>query len=74
VRAVRGLGLMIGLESRFDIYKILMKAIDKGVILLYSKKNILRFLPPLVIEKFQLEKTVNILEELLIEDERERAH
>lgn len=74
VRAVRGLGLMIGLESRFDIYKILMKAIDKGVILLYSKKNILRFLPPLVIEKFQLEKAVNILEELLIEDERERVH
>jgi acetylornithine/LysW-gamma-L-lysine aminotransferase len=74
VRAVRGLGLMIGLESRFDIYKTLMKAIDKGLILLYSKKNILRFLPPLVIEKFQLQKAVNILEELLFEDERERTH
>jgi len=40
--------------------------------LLYSKKNIIRFLPPLVIEKFQLEKAADILEELLKEEERER--
>jgi len=72
VREVRGLGLMIGLESRFDVYNLLMKAIDRGLILLYSKKNIIRFLPPLVIEKFQLEKAADILEELLKEEERER--
>jgi len=74
VREVRGLGLMIGLESRFDVYNILMKAIDRGVILLYSKKNILRFLPPLVIEKLQLERAADIVEELLTEEEKERFH
>jgi len=74
VREVRGLGLMIGLESRFDVYNVLMKAIDRGLILLYSKKNIIRFLPPLVIEKSQLEKAADILEELLKEEERERLH
>ena len=74
VREVRGLGLMIGLESRFDVYNLLMKAIDRGLIMLYSKKNILRFLPPLVIEKPQLEKAATILEELLSEEEQERLH
>jgi len=72
VREVRGLGLMIGLESRFDVYNLLMKALAKGVILLYSKKNILRFLPPLVIERPQLDKVANILEGLLREEEQGR--
>lgn len=74
VREVRGLGLMIGLESRFDVYNLLMKGLDRGVIMLYSKKNILRFLPPLVIEKAQLEKAATILEELLSEEQKERLH
>jgi acetylornithine/LysW-gamma-L-lysine aminotransferase len=74
VREVRGLGLMIGLESRFDVYNLLIKALDRGLIILYSKKNILRFLPPLVIEKSQLEKAAAILEELLSEEEQERLH
>ena len=74
VREVRGLGLMIGLESRFDVYNVLMRAIDRGLILLYSKKNIIRFLPPLVIEKTQLEKAADILEELLKGEEQERLH
>ncbi|MEM2936423.1 MAG: aminotransferase class III-fold pyridoxal phosphate-dependent enzyme, partial [Candidatus Bathyarchaeia archaeon] len=72
VREVRGLGLMIGLESRFDVYNLLMRALSKGVILLYSKKNILRFLPPLVIERPQLDKVADILEGLLREEEQER--
>jgi len=72
VREVRGLGLMIGLESRFDVYNLLMRALAKGVVLLYSKKNILRFLPPLVIERPQLDKVADILEGLLREEEQER--
>jgi len=72
VREVRGLGLMIGMELRFDVYNILMKAIDNGVILLYSGRNILRFLPPLVIEEYQLERVAAVLEELLKEEEKTR--
>jgi len=72
VREVRGMGLMIGLELRFDVFNILMGAIDMGVILLYSKRNILRFLPPLVIEKLQLETVVNVLEALLRLEEGKR--
>jgi len=72
VREVRGLGLMVGLESRFDVYGLLTGAIERGVIMLYSKRNILRFLPPLTIEKPLLEKALGVLEELLEAEERER--
>ena len=69
VREVRGLGLMIGLQSRFDVYNILMKALERGIILLYSGRNILRFLPPLVISKAQLSKVADRLEDILTEEE-----
>jgi len=72
VREVRGLGLMMGMESRFDVYRILMKAIDRGVILLYSGRNVLRFLPPLVIERHQLGKVAEVFEELLRDEEKSR--
>ena len=72
VRDVRGLGLMIGLESRFDVYNILMGALAKGVILLYAGRNTLRFLPPLVIEKEHIDKTVKVVKGLLEEERRKR--
>jgi len=71
VREVRGLGLMIGLESRLDVYDVLMEALKKGVILLYSGRNILRFLPPLVIDKSQLMTVAEILEQILAGEEKE---
>ena len=51
IREVRGMGLMIGVELKFDVKDILMDAIDKGVLLLYSGRNVLRFLPPLSISQ-----------------------
>ncbi|MCW4020566.1 MAG: aspartate aminotransferase family protein [Candidatus Bathyarchaeota archaeon] len=70
LREVRGLGLMIGLESRIFIYNVLMKALEKGLILLYAGKNVIRFLPPLVIENVQLEKAAAILTEVFSEEEK----
>ncbi|MEM3709658.1 MAG: aspartate aminotransferase family protein, partial [Nitrososphaerales archaeon] len=59
VRDVRGLGLMLGMELRFDIRNLLLRGIDKGLIMLYSGKNILRFLPPLVINEEQIHKAMD---------------
>ncbi|MBS7654216.1 aspartate aminotransferase family protein [Candidatus Bathyarchaeota archaeon] len=69
LREVRGLGLMIGLEARVDIHNVLLKSIERGVILLYSGKNVIRFLPPLVISREQLSKVVEVLREVLVEEE-----
>ncbi|HUT17001.1 MAG TPA: aspartate aminotransferase family protein [Acidobacteriota bacterium] len=72
VKEVRGLGLMIGVELRYDVLNIILKAMDRGVLILDAGKNILRFLPPLVIEKEQIDKAITVLDEVLGEEENER--
>ena len=68
VREVRGLGLMLGMELRFDVLNIILKAMDKSVLILDAGRNVLRFLPPLVIEKEQIDKVVAILDTILEEE------
>jgi len=62
VREVRGLGLMLGMELRFDVYNILLDCMDKGVLVLDAGRNVVRFLPPLVIEKKQIDTVVEVLD------------
>ncbi|MCP8304721.1 MAG: aspartate aminotransferase family protein [archaeon] len=72
VREVRGLGLMLGMELRFDIRNILMRGVEEGVIMLYSGRNVLRFLPPLVISEVQIHKAIDTLDSLISEEENLR--
>jgi len=62
IREVRGLGLMIGMEMRFDVYNIIMDCMKNGVLVLDAGRNVVRFLPPLVIEKDQIDKVVTALD------------
>lgn len=73
VRDVRGKGLMLAMELRFPCYLIILKALEYGVILLDAGPNILRFLPPLVIKRDQIDKVCDILSELIKEEERARG-
>jgi len=70
LREIRGLGLMLGLESRLFIYNALMKALENGLILLYSGRNVIRFLPPLVIEMKHLERAAEILKKIFAEEDK----
>jgi acetylornithine/LysW-gamma-L-lysine aminotransferase len=70
LREVRGLGLMIGLESRLFVHRVLMRALSEGLILLYSGRNVIRFLPPLVIESGQLARAAEILEGIFADEEK----
>ena len=72
IREVRGKGLMIGVELKFEVKDILMDGIENGLLLLYSGRNILRFLPPLVISEEDVTKTLKILDELLTNEEARR--
>ncbi len=69
VREIRGKGLMIGVECRFDVYNMLVAAQSKGVIILDAGRNVLRFLPPLVISPEQLEKVVSIVGRVIGEED-----
>jgi len=72
IREVRGKGLMIGVELKFEVKDILMEGIKNGLLLLYSGRNILRFLPPLVISEEDITKTLKILDMLLTNEEARR--
>jgi acetylornithine/LysW-gamma-L-lysine aminotransferase len=70
VKEVRGLGLMLGMELRYDVRNIILKTMNRGVLILDAGRNVLRFLPPLVIEKWQINKTISILDEVIGEEEK----
>jgi len=70
VREVRGLGLMLGMEMRFDVYNILLGCMDRGVLVLDAGRNVVRFLPPLVIEKKQIDRVIEVLDEVMEKENR----
>ena len=72
IREVRGKGLMIGVELKFEVRDILMEGIEKGLLLLYSGRNILRLLPPLVITEADVTKSLEILDELFTNEEKRK--
>jgi [amino-group carrier protein]-gamma-(L-lysyl/L-ornithyl)-L-glutamate aminotransferase len=73
VREVRGLGLMLALELRFDVRNILMDGISNGILMLYSGRNIIRLLPPLSIDREMVLKFVTTLDRLLSLEEEKRS-
>ena len=72
IREIRGKGLMIGVELKFEVKDILLDGIANGLLLLYSGRNILRFLPPLVISESDITKTLETLDILLEKEEKRR--
>ncbi len=72
IREIRGKGLMIGIELKFEVRDILMGLIKEGVLMLYSGRNILRVLPPLVISEEDITKVLHALDSILSEEEQKR--
>ncbi len=72
IREIRGMGLMIGVELRFDVRDILHDLIERGVLMLYSGRSVLRMLPPLVISQDQAQAAMNHLEGALTSEEKRR--
>jgi acetylornithine/LysW-gamma-L-lysine aminotransferase len=62
IREIRGLGLMTGVEFRFDIKNLLNQLLQNGLLTLYSGRNILRLLPPFIITEEQIHDVVMIIE------------
>ena len=72
IREIRGKGLMIGVEIKFEIRDILAALMEHGVLMLYSGRNILRILPPLVISREDIAKVLHILDLVLTKEEEKR--
>ncbi len=65
IREVRGLGLMIGVELKQKVTPYLMALMERGVLALPAGLNVLRLLPPLVIEKNDLDVVADQIEHVL---------
>ena len=61
----RGTGLMQGLVFDRPVAPIIAEAMKKGLILINAGANILRFVPPLVIEKEDIDRMAEILEPVI---------
>jgi LysW-gamma-L-lysine/LysW-L-ornithine aminotransferase len=72
IREIRGKGLMIGVEMKFEVKDILFDGIANNLLLLYSGKNILRLLPPLVISESDINKALETLDVILAKEEQRR--
>jgi acetylornithine/LysW-gamma-L-lysine aminotransferase len=73
VRDVRGLGMMLALELRFDVKNLLLDGIRHGLLMLYSGKNVIRLLPPLLMDKETISEALEIMDELISEEEKRRV-
>ena len=67
VKDHRGLGLIQGLEVTLPVGQISSKALEKGLILITAGTNVLRFVPPLVIEKENVDQMAEILTQVFDE-------
>ncbi|MYD08795.1 MAG: aspartate aminotransferase family protein [Chloroflexi bacterium] len=65
VRAVRGRGLMVGLELRGRVTPVLKALQEQGVLALPAGLNTLRLLPPLIISRDELRLVIDAIAEVL---------
>ena len=68
VREVRGRGLLLGIELRKRVQPYLERLSECGVLALQAGSNVIRLLPPLVIAKEQLDRVLDVVEEVLLEE------
>ena len=67
IQCQRGMGLMRGLVFTCPVGPVINKALEKGLILINAGTNIIRFVPPLVISKENVDSMLVILDECLQE-------
>ncbi len=72
IREVRGLGLMLAAELRFEVKDVLFDGIKEGLLMLYSGKNIIRLLPPLVIDEHTVSNALSIMDKVISKEEERR--
>ncbi len=69
ISEVRGIGLMIGMELTIAAGDIVKKALAKGLLLNVAQDRVLRFVPPLVVTKQEIDEMISILTGILEEIE-----
>ena len=66
-RAVRGRGLLQGLALEGEAAPVVAKARERGLLLSMASSQVIRFAPPLIVGKEQLDEAIEILDAVLAE-------
>ncbi len=64
--AVVGSGLLRGVRFAEDPKEIVANSMDKGLLLVKAGKNTVRFIPPLIVTKEEIDKAISIFEQVLV--------
>ena len=67
ISAVRGLGMMIGIETSASLSRLVEAARQKGLIILTAGENVIRLLPPLTISREEIQQGIAVLKEVFSE-------
>jgi predicted acetylornithine/succinylornithine family transaminase len=62
---VRGMGLLVGMELTRDCAPIVAACMDQGLLINCTAGNVLRFMPPLIVQESEIDQAMDILEGVL---------
>jgi acetylornithine/succinyldiaminopimelate/putrescine aminotransferase len=64
VKDVRGRGLILGMELKIEGGVFVKEMLQRGILINCTMGNVLRFLPPLIVTKEEVDRVVKALEEI----------
>jgi acetylornithine aminotransferase len=65
IEDVRGIGLLLGMKLRTEGASLVRICMEKGFLINCVQENILRFIPPLIIQKKDVDALISCLDEIL---------
>ena len=65
IREVRGMGLIVGIELKEKAGPYIQQLMEKGILVLGAGPTVIRYLPPLVIERNDLMRVAAVTAEVL---------
>ncbi len=67
IKELRGFGMMLGMELTLPALEVEKKCMDKGMLVVGAGEKVVRFVPPLIIEKAHVDEAIAILKSVLSE-------
>lgn len=65
IKDVRGKGLMLAMTLDMDAADIVGKCLEKGLLINSTGRNIVRFVPPLIVQERDIDQAVGLLDKVL---------
>ena len=65
IKEVRGRGLIIGMELAIEGGPLVVKAMERGLLMNCTIGNVLRFVPPLTVNRAEIDEAITILDQVL---------